>query len=104
MNLRKRLNINHATSFKLDYYEGGSDLKFKIFKSYKAMEQFHVRQTEFMYLDINRYALIDEKWHLFIKLQSPIVFQQDVDFINKTFEIIEAKDLQNFKSEEKNHQ
>ena len=104
MNLRKRLNINHATSFKLDYYEGGSDLKFKIFKSYKAMEQFHVRQTEFMYLDINRYALIDDKWHLFIKLQSPIVFQEDVDFINKTFEIIEAKDLQNFKSEEKNHQ
>lgn len=68
------------------------------------MEQFHVRQTEFMYLDINRYALIDDKWHLFIKLQSPIVFQEDVDFINKTFEIIEAKDLQNFKSEEKNHQ
>ena len=104
MNFKKKLNINHATSFKLDYYEGGSDLKFKIFKSYKAMEQFHVRQTEFMYLDINRYALIDDKWHLFIKLQSPIVFQEDVDFINKTFEIIEAKDLQNFKSEEKNHQ
>lgn len=101
MNLRKRLNINHATSFKLDYYEGGSDLKFKIFKSYKAMEQFHVRQTEFMYLDINRYALIDDKWHLFMKLRSPIVFQQDVDFINKTFQVIEVKHLQKIENEEK---
>jgi len=98
---RKRINVENAEAFKLEYYEGGSELKEKEFTSYKAMEQFHGRQTDFMYLDINRYAFINEKWHLFIKLQSPFVFQKELDFINKTFkEKIEAKNLQNSKNED----
>ena len=96
---RKKLNIKNAEGFKLEYSDG-SELKSKEFATYKVMEQFHERQTGFLYLDINRYAFINEKWHLFIKLHSPIVFQQDLDFINKTFAIIEAKNLQLVKNEE----
>lgn len=102
---KKKLNIENAEKFKLEYYEGGSELKSKNFKSPKAMEQFHTRQKSFLYLDLHRYAYINDEWHLFIKLNSPIVFQQDLDFINKTFnEIIEAKNLQNNNSEELNLQ
>lgn len=101
MKLKKRINIDNAESFKLEYYEGGSELKSKEFKTHKAMEQFHGRQTDFMYLDCNRYALIDDSWHRFIKLRSPIIFQEEVDFINKTFnDIVEAENLQKFKNEE----
>ena len=98
---RKKLNIENAELFKLEYFEGGNEMKSKEFKTYKVMEQFHDRQTDFMYLDINRYAFIDGKWHLFIKLRSPIVFQQDVDFINEAFKIYEAKHLQKIENEEK---
>ncbi|AZA90944.1 Uncharacterised protein [Chryseobacterium nakagawai] len=102
---KRKLNIENAELFKLEYYEGGSELKSKEFKTYKAMEQFHNRQTDFMYLDCNRYAYINDEWNLFIKLRSPIVFQQDLDFINKTFnEVVEAENLQNIKNEELNHQ
>ena len=102
---KKKLNIDNAELFKLEYYDGGSELKEKEFKSYKAMEQFHNRQTSFTYLDCNRYAYINDDWQLFIKLYSPIVFQDDLDFINKTFkEKVEAKNLQNHKNEELNHQ
>ncbi|AVF49402.1 hypothetical protein AL492_17930 [Elizabethkingia anophelis] len=99
--LKKRLNIESATSFKLEYYEGGSDLKTKIFKTYKAMEQFHQRQTDFMYLDCNRYALIRNEWQRFIKIPSPIIFEENLEFIIKSFnEVVEAKNLQNFKIED----
>jgi hypothetical protein len=76
-------------------------LKIKEFTSYKAMEQFHGRQTDFMYLDMNRYAFVNEKWHLFIKLRSPFIFQEELDFINKTFnEKVESKNIQNSKNED----
>lgn len=102
---KRKLNIDNAELFKLEYYEGGSELKSKEFKSYKAMEQFHSRQNEYMYLDCNRYAYINDEWNLFIKLLSPIVFQQDLDFINKTFnEVVEAKNLQKDENEESDHQ
>lgn len=98
---KKRINIESATNFKLEYYEGGSELKTKEFNSYKAMEQFHNRQTDFMYLDFNRYAFVNDKWHRFLKLRSPFVFQEELDFINKTFaEKSESENLQNFKIEE----
>ncbi|WP_312900228.1 hypothetical protein [Chryseobacterium taichungense] len=98
---KKRINIETASSFKLEYYEGGSELKSKEFNSYKAMEQFHNRQTDFMYLDIHRYALVDGIWHRFIKLRSPFVFQEELDFINKTFnENIESENLQKYRIEE----
>ncbi|WP_027384906.1 hypothetical protein [Epilithonimonas caeni] len=101
MKFKKKIRITNATSFKLEYYEGGSELKTKEFKTYKTLEQFHNRQTDFMYLDCNRYALIDGNWHRFIKLQSPIVFQQEVDFINETFnDVVEAKNLQKFENED----
>ena len=65
------------------------------------MEQFHNRQTDFLYIDCNRYAFVNEEWHRFIKLISPIIFQQELEFINKSFnEIIEVKNLQNKKCEE----
>ena len=97
----KKLNIKNATSFKLEYYEGGSELITKIFKTYKAMEQFHNRQTDFLYIDCKRYAFVNGEWHRFIKLSSPIVFQQELDFINKIFnEVIEVKNLQNNINEE----
>lgn len=99
--LKKRLNIDSATSFKLEYYEGGSDLKTKIFNTYKAMEQFHQRQTDFMYLDCNRFAMIKGKWERFIKIPSTIIFEENLEFIVNSFnDIIEAKDLQNFKIED----
>ena len=76
-------------------------MKTKEFTTYKAMEQFHNRQTDFMYLELHRYAFVNEKWHRFIKLRSPYVFQQELEFINKTFnENIEAENLQSFKNEE----
>ena len=102
---RKKIKIENAEAFKLEYYEGESELKSKEFTSYKAMEQFHNRQTDFMYLDLNRYAFVNNKWQRFIKLQSPFVFQQELDFINKIFnEKVEVENLQNFKSEEKSNQ
>ena len=102
--LVKRINIDNATSFKLEYYDGKC-MKVKEFSTYKAMEQFHGRQTDFMYLDINRYAFVNGKWNKFIKLRSPFVFQKELDFINNTFkEKIDAKKLQKSKNEEINFQ
>ena len=47
------------------------------------------------------YAFVNEEWHRFIKFSSPIVFQQELDFINKIFnEVIEVKNLQNNINEE----
>lgn len=98
---KKKLNIDNATAFKLEYYEGGKELKTKEFNSFKSMEQFHNRQNNYLYLDCNRYAFIDDAWHRFIKLQSPIVFQQDMNFLNNTFnEPIEEKNLHKFNNEE----
>lgn len=101
MKLKKILNIDAATSFKLEYYEGGSELKSKIFNTYKSMEQFHTRQTDFMYLGCNRYAMIKGKWERFIKIPSTIVFEENLEFIVKSFnDIVEEKDLQKFKNED----
>ena len=98
---KKRINIENATAFKLEYLEGNNELKSKEFKTVKAMEQFHSRQTDFMYIDLHRYAFVDKKWHRFIKLRSPFVFQQELDFINKIFnENIEVENLQNLENEE----
>lgn len=101
MKLKKILNIEAATSFKLEYYEGGTELKTKFFNTYKSMEQFHARQTDFMYLDCNRYAMIKGKWERFIKIPSTIVFEENLEFIIKSFnDIVEEKDLQKFKNED----
>ena len=98
---RKRIRIENATAFKLEYFEGEKELKTKEFNSLKAMEQFHSRQTGFMYLDVSRYALVNEKWHRFIKLDSPFVFQRELNHINTIFnENIEVKNLQYFENEE----
>ncbi|MEI7488607.1 MAG: hypothetical protein WCJ72_14595 [Chryseobacterium sp.] len=98
--LRKRINIENATSFKLEYLDG-KDLKSKEFNTYKAMEQYHNRQTDFLYLDLHRYAFVNNKWHRFIKLRSPFVFQQEIDFITKIFnENVEVENLQNSENEE----
>lgn len=83
---KKKLRIENATSFKLEYTDGGSELKSKTFKSYKLMEQFHHRQDDFQYLDYHRYALINNVWHRFIKLDSPFVFKSNLEVINKNFE------------------
>lgn len=97
---RKRIRIENATAFKLEYLQG-SDMKTKEFKTYKALEQFHSRQTDFTYLDLHRYAFVNEKWRRFIKLRSPFVFEQEIEFINKIFkENVEAENLQSFKSED----
>ena len=98
---KKKLRIENATSFKLEYYDDSNELKTKTFKSYKLMEQFHNRQTDFLYIDCKRYAFVNGEWHRFIKLTSPIVFQKELDFINKIFnEVIEVKNLQNNINEE----
>ncbi|MEI7489015.1 MAG: hypothetical protein WCJ72_16720 [Chryseobacterium sp.] len=98
---KRRINIENATSFKLEYLEAGKDLKSKEFNTHKAMEQFHARQTDFLYLDLHRYAFVHNKWHRFIKLRSPFVFQQEIDFINKIFnENVEVENLQNSENEE----
>lgn len=98
---KKRINIENATNFKLEYYEGGCELKSKEFNSYKAMEQLHNRQNDFMYLDFHRYAFVNGKWHRFLKLRSPFVFQEELDFINKIFaEKSDSEILQNYKIEE----
>ncbi len=85
---KKKLRIENATSFKLEYSDDGTELKTKIFKSYKLMEQFHNRQTDFLYFDHHRYALIDGVWHRFIKLDSPFVFESNLQTINNNFEDI----------------
>ncbi len=101
MKLKKILNIEAATSFKLEYYEGGTELKTKIFNTYKSMEQFNVRQKDFMYLDCNRFAMIKGKWERFIKIPSTIVFEENLEFIVKSFnDVVEEKDLQKFKNED----
>ena len=98
---KRRINIENATAFKLEYLQG-SDMKTKEFKTYKALEQFHSRQTDFTYLDLHRYAFVNEKWRRFIKLRSPFVFEQEIEFINKIFkENVEVENLQSFESEEK---
>lgn len=97
---KKRINIENATAFKLEYLTGSKDLKSKEFTTYKALDQFHNRQTDFMYLPLHYYAFVDKKWHRFIKLRSPFVFQQEIDFINKIFnENVEVENLQNEKNE-----
>ena len=96
--LKKRIKIENATAFKLEYYDGDKKLRTKEFVTYKAMEQFHSRQDDFFYLDNNRYAMIGGKWHRFIKLKSPIVFEEDLAFINKTFN--EDTNLQNINNED----
>lgn len=91
---KKRINIENSTAFKLEYKDGNGEMKEKEFTSYKSMEQFHSRQEAFLYLDFHRYAKVDEKWHRFMKLRSPFVFQEELDFINKTFtEKIESENL-----------
>ncbi|WP_174441963.1 hypothetical protein [Chryseobacterium gallinarum] len=101
---KKRIIFENATAFKLEYLDG-KDLKEKEFTSYKAMEQFHSRQKDFMYLDLHRYAFVDKKWHRFIKLRSPFVFEEEIRYINKIFnENVEVENLQNNESEELNHQ
>ena len=98
---RKRIRIENATAFKLEYIDGKKELKEKEFTSEKSMEQFHKRQTDFLYLAINRYAFVNEKWHRFLKLTSPYVFERELESINKFFkEDIEVKNLQSFKSED----
>lgn len=46
---RKRIQIENATAFKLEFFDGGSELRSKEFNSYKSMEQFHNRQADFLY-------------------------------------------------------
>ncbi|MEG0848505.1 MAG: hypothetical protein RSE50_00965 [Myroides sp.] len=82
---KKRINIDNAIAFKLEYKDGNGDLKEKEFTSYKLMEQFHSRQEAFLYLDLRRFAKVGDKWYRFLKLRSPFVFQQELDFINKVF-------------------
>lgn len=98
---RKRIRIENATAFKLEYFDGAGEKAEKEFTSYKSLEQFHNRQTDFLYLDIHRYAFVNEKWHRFIKLNSPFVFERELESINKFFkENIDAENLQSFKNEE----
>ena len=85
---KKKLRIENATSFKLEYSDDSNELKTKTFKTYKLMEQFHNRQTDFLYFAYHRYALINNVWHQFIKLDSPFVFQSNLEVINKNFEDI----------------
>ncbi len=83
---KKKLKIERATAFKLEYSDDEVCLKTKEFNSYKAMEQFHSRQKDFLYIDHHRYALIDGVWHRFIKLNSPFIFEPNLYAINKDFE------------------
>ncbi|TDX83947.1 hypothetical protein [Epilithonimonas xixisoli] len=102
---RKRINIENATAFKLEYTDGNGEMKEKEFTSYKSMEQFHSRQEAFLYLDFHRYAFVNNQWHRFMKLRSPFVFQEEIDFITKTFkEKNDVKNLQKSKIEENQNQ
>jgi hypothetical protein len=85
MKFKKRINIDNATAFKLEYKDGNGEIKEKEFTSYKLMEQFHSRQEAFLYLDLRRFAKVEDKWCRFLKLRSPFVFQEELDFINKSF-------------------
>lgn len=82
---KKRINIENATAFKLEYQDGSGELKEKEFTTYKLMEQYHNRQEAFLYQDLRRFAKVEDKWHRFLKLRSPFVFQEEIDFLNKTF-------------------
>ncbi len=98
---RKRLKIENAEKFKLEYINGKAERSEKEFTTLKALEQFSGRQGAFMYLDLHRYAFINGKWHRFIKLLSPIVFERDIEFIKKSFyENIEVENLRISESED----
>lgn len=86
LKFKKKLRIENAASFKLEYTDDGIELKSKTFKSYKLMEQFHNRQDDFQYLDYHRYAMIDGIWYRFIKLSSPFIFESNLEVIRKNFE------------------
>lgn len=86
MKFKKKLKIDNATSFRLEYTDGEKKLKSKVFSNYKLMEQFHNRQKNFEYFDLHRYAFIDNEWHRFVKLDSPIIFQRNLETIAKNFE------------------
>lgn len=86
MALKKKLRIENATAFRLEYSEDGETLKSKEFKTLKAMEQFHNRQGSLQYMDWHRYAQIGGEWHRYIKLDSPFVFQSNLETLNKNFE------------------
>lgn len=64
------------------------------------MEQFHSRQTDFMYLDCNRYAMIRENWERFIKIPSTIVFEENLEFIIKGLMTLLKKRSSKFKNED----
>ncbi|WP_312395666.1 hypothetical protein [Chryseobacterium sp.] len=98
---KKRINIDNATAFKLEYLDGKNVLKEKEFTTYKAMDQFHSRQKAYLYLELHRYAFVNERWHRFIKLTSQFVFAQEIEFINKIFnENVEVENPQILKNEE----
>ena len=42
---KKKLRIENATSFKLEYSDDSNELKTKTFKSYKLMEQFPITSS-----------------------------------------------------------
>ena len=83
---KKKLRIENATSFKLEYSDDGSELTTSPFTVFLLMEQFHNRLTEFLQLENNQNALIDGVWHRFIKLDSPFVFESNLQTINNNFE------------------
>lgn len=99
---RKRIRIENAEAFKLEYFDGRGLKKEKEFTTYKSLEQFHSRQRDFLYLELSRYAFVNNKWHRFLKLSSLFVFATEVDSITKFFkEKIDAENLQDIKSEDK---
>lgn len=82
---KKRINIESADSFILEYQNGKGEIVYKTFLTYKSLEQFHSRQEAYLYIDLNRFAMIDGKKHKFMKLRSPFVFADEMEFLNKVF-------------------
>lgn len=82
---KKRIRIEDAESFKLQYYNKKQKLTEREFSSYEMMEQFDKRQKDYLYLPLQKYISIEGVWHKFIKLTSLFVFEKELNHINNIF-------------------
>lgn len=77
------------------------NLSNEIWKSIDGYEDYYEVSSLGNVRSFDRVAKVEDKWYRFLKLRSLFAFQDEMDFLNKTFtESIEIKNTQNNKSEE----
>ena len=64
--------------FKLEYYEGGAELKLRFLILINQWNSFIPSTNRFYVLDCNRYAMI-KNWERFIKIPSTNSFEENLN-------------------------